>query len=71
METLIAQERVLEIADRCDVCQAQAFVMVKLGQGILTFCGHHFVNHEEKLNKFAYEIVDEREFINAKSESSN
>ena len=61
METLIAQERVLEIADRCDVCQAQAFVMVKLGQGILTFCGHHFARNEAALIKFAYEIIDERD----------
>ena len=71
METLIAQERVLEIADRCDVCQAQAFVMVKLGQGILTFCGHHYSKNEKELANFAYEIIDEREYINKKSESSN
>lgn len=64
------KEQTLSIADRCDRCQAQAFVLVKGLQGGLIFCGHHFTKHEEALYNWAYDIVDEREFINNKSQSS-
>lgn len=64
------KEQTLSIADRCDRCQAQAFVLVKGLQGDLIFCGHHFTKHEEALYNWAYDIVDEREFINNKSQSS-
>jgi hypothetical protein len=36
----------------------------------LYFCGHHFDKYEVSIIRDAYDIVDEREFINAKSESS-
>jgi hypothetical protein len=39
-------------------------------EGSLLFCGHDFTKHEEALYNWAYEIVDEREFINEKSQSS-
>ena len=58
------KEKVLQIADRCDSCGAQAFVLVKGMSGELYFCGHHFAKHEDALNKFAYEIVDERDSLN-------
>jgi len=64
-------ERVLNLQDRCDSCNAQAFVLVKLLTGELLFCGHHYNKHQDKLNSQAYEIVDERSYINEKSESSN
>ena len=67
----VTQERVLTLQDRCDACNAQAFVMVKLLNGDLMFCGHHYAQHESKLNNQSYEVVDEREYINKKSESSN
>lgn len=71
METMEkVQEQTLTILDRCDRCQAQAFVFVKGMDGELLFCGHHFTKHEEALYNWAYEIIDEREFINKKSESS-
>ena len=54
-------KHVLKVADRCDSCGAQAFVLVKGVTGELMFCGHHFVQHEDKLRQFAYEIVDERD----------
>ena len=63
-------ERQLKVADRCDRCGAQAFVLVKGMSGELMFCGHHFTKFEDSLTQFAYEIVDEREHINGKSESS-
>jgi hypothetical protein len=64
-------DRILNLQDRCDSCNSQAFVMVKLLSGQLLFCGHHYVKHQEKLNDQAYEIIDERHYINQKSESSN
>jgi hypothetical protein len=63
--------RELSLQDRCDSCKAQAFVLVKLVSGELIFCGHHFNKYELNLRESAYEIVDEREYINKKSESSN
>lgn len=52
---------VLKVADRCDRCNSQAFVLVKGVSGELMFCGHHYAKNEEALIKFAYEIVDERD----------
>lgn len=61
----------LSNADRCDRCPAQAFVLVKGVHGELMFCGHHYAKHEVELIKFAYEVIDDREWINKKpSESS-
>jgi len=63
-------EPLIQVAGRCDRCGSQAFVLVKGVSGELLFCGHHFAKFEENLTKFAYEIVDERDRINQKSESS-
>lgn len=63
-------EKVMKIADRCDRCNAQAFVLVKGVSGELMFCGHHFTKFETELTKFAYEIIDERSSINKTSASS-
>lgn len=58
------KEPTLTKQDRCDAqCDAQARVLVKGLAGELLFCGHHYTKFENKLNDFAYEIVDEREFI--------
>jgi hypothetical protein len=72
METTVEekQERKLLIADRCDRCGAQAFVLVKGVAGELYFCGHHYSKSEDALVKFSYEIIDERDFINERSSSS-
>ena len=66
-----AQERVLNVIDRCDACGSQAFVLVKLISGELMFCGHHYNKYQVKLDNNSYSIIDERDYINAKSESSN
>lgn len=51
--------------DRCDAdCDAQARVLVKGLAGELLFCGHHYAKNEKELTDFAYEIIDEREYIN-------
>lgn len=73
METEVQEDvRVLTRMDRCDSkgCPAQAWVIAKFVTGELYFCGHHFDKYEVGLIRDAYDIVDEREFINAKSESS-
>lgn len=56
----------LNLLDRCDRCGAQAFVLVRGVSGELLFCGHHYTKHEDALGNFAFEIIDERHFINAK-----
>jgi hypothetical protein len=65
-------EYFLNKQDRCDTggCPAQAWVLVKFLTGELLFCSHHFDRFEAALIKDAYEVVDERHRINAKSESS-
>lgn len=73
METEVQESnRVLSRQDRCDAgkCPAQAWVIAKFVTGELYFCGHHFDKYEVGLIKHAYDVIDEREFINAKSESS-
>lgn len=61
------KEYVLKIADRCDRCGAQAFVMVKGSTGDLLFCGHHYdkiMNNPDsytKMMSFMLEVIDERE----------
>ena len=71
MQTMTKEKkRQLNIKDRCDRCNAQAWVDAKGLEGNLLFCGHHFTKHEEALYNWAYEIIDEREYINEKSQSS-
>ena len=55
----------LTALDRCDACDAQALVHIKGVNGELMFCGHHYNNaNKEKLEAFAFEIIDEREKVN-------
>lgn len=62
-------EWVLTANDRCDArnCGAQAYVKTTGVTGELLFCGHHYEkivndsNGYDKMMKFAYEIIDERE----------
>ena len=43
----------------CDQCgSAQALYLVKLMDGELAFCGHHFNLNKTALDKVAYEIVE-------------
>ena len=58
------KEWVLQASDRCDgpSCSAQAYVKAIGVSGELLFCGHHYNKYSgEKLEAFAYEIVDERD----------
>lgn len=52
--------------DRCDKCNAQAYIMIKGSTGNLFFCGHHYekiMNNPDsytKMMSFMLEIIDER-----------
>jgi hypothetical protein len=50
------EEIELKVTDRCDACQAQAFVYLKGVTGELYFCGHHYAKNEEKL-KFYHTAI--------------
>ena len=50
----------LAATDRCDRCNAQAYVRVVLPGGLdLLFCGHHWNTNEDALRPQAVEVVDE------------
>ena len=57
----------LTALDRCDSCRAQAYVQVSGVTGDLMFCAHHYNNivdnavGYDKMMKFAYQVVDERD----------
>lgn len=75
METEVEEkssERIISRSDRCDApgCPAQAWVISKFITGELYFCGHHYEKYEVSILADAYDVTDEREFINDKSESS-
>lgn len=63
------KKKTLTAHDRCDRCGAQAYVKVSGVSGDLMFCSHHFTkimsdpNGKEAMEKFAYEILDERDFV--------
>ncbi len=43
----------------CDnSCPAQAKYIVKLIDGELAFCGHHYAKNKEALDKDAYEVIE-------------
>jgi len=57
----------LKTIDRCDKCNAQAYVLIKGSTGNLLFCGHHYekiMNNPDSYTKmmaFMLEVIDERE----------
>ena len=43
----------------CDACgSADAMYLVKLVDGELAFCGHHYNKNREALDKVAYEVIE-------------
>jgi hypothetical protein len=43
----------------CDQCgSAQAMYLVKLVDGELAFCGHHFNKNKDGLDKVSYEVIE-------------
>ena len=67
-----SKKRILDASDRCDSCDAQAYVKVSGVSGDLTFCSHHYGkimssdSGREAMEKFAFEIVDERDTLDAR-----
>lgn len=59
----------MTVLDRCDACGQQAYLWVKGVSGELMFCRHHYegiINKpeaKEKLDAFAFEIIDETDKI--------
>jgi len=49
----------LTAADRCDRCNAQAYVRVVLPVGELLFCAHHAREHAPKFAELATHVQDE------------
>lgn len=66
-EMVEKKEWVLAIQDRCDQCNAQAYIKIKGSTGELLFCGHHYekiMNNPDSYTKmmaFMLEIIDERD----------
>lgn len=54
-------------SDRCDVCGAQAYVLVQGTAGELMFCGHHYSaimsspSGKVAMESFAFNTVDDRD----------
>lgn len=43
----------------CDQCgSAQAMYLIKLVDGELAFCGHHYNKNKEALDKVAFETIE-------------
>jgi len=59
-------ERELTLLDRCDRCNAQAFVIIFINNSELLFCGHHYSKYEIALKNVSTKTSDQRFRINAK-----
>lgn len=54
----------LTAADRCDRCDAQAYLRASLTSGgELLFCGHHATAHKDQLAQVAAWIQDETHLL--------
>lgn len=62
----IQTERELTLLDRCDRCNAQAFVIIFINNSELLFCGHHYSKYEIALKNVSTRTSDQRFRINAK-----
>lgn len=58
-ETTLANDRAISSLDRCDSCNAQAYVRVVVHGSELLFCGHHAKKHEAKLRPISEVWHDE------------
>jgi hypothetical protein len=57
----VATDYLLTAKDRCDACNAQAYVYVAFESGDLLFCLHHWKAHSEAAKATLTELVDETE----------
>lgn len=68
MNTALAPAVQLTAADRCDRCNAQAYVRVVMPSGSeLLFCAHHGREHADALAQANAEVHDESERLIATS----
>jgi hypothetical protein len=65
MEDLKETSRLLA-TDRCDVCQAQAYIRVELETGELLFCAHHGNANKQKLEPLTINWYDQSEELTRK-----
>ena len=56
--------RTMTALDRCDRCRSQGYVITFITGLPLTWCKHHFEEHEPKLLAVAGIVRDERDWIN-------
>lgn len=59
----MSETSTLSTLDRCDICGAQAYVIVKLESGELLFCGHHGKVNKEKLEPIMIDWQDKTDSI--------
>lgn len=65
--TTVAVATTLNVTDRCDRCNAQAFVVARKGDmSELLFCGHHGRKHMSALVAQGFDIEDQTHRINEK-----
>jgi len=57
--TVELERPALSALDRCDMCNAQAYVRVTLASGELFFCAHHGAEYKPKLIATAIDWHDE------------
>ena len=62
-----ATGKTLTAMDRCDRCNAQAYVLVTLPVGELLFCGHHARAHAPAYQRIAVDILDESDRLKTRS----
>lgn len=51
----------MTLADRCDSCNAQAFVRASFMNGDLYFCQHHYTKFYNKINSQAIWVHEQLE----------
>jgi len=52
----MTSDNIVPVCDRCHA--ARALYLIKLLEGELYFCGHHYMENKEALDKKAYQVVD-------------
>lgn len=63
--------RVLNVSDRCDKCNAQAFVQIITANDFeLLMCGHHFRFHAPAIAAQGHLVNDQTHRINEKGGAS-
>lgn len=60
----------LKLADRCDRCGAQAFVVTRHTAGDLMWCAHHYRKHQDELLEEAQAILDDTDLVNVNPSTS-